>query len=131
MGDTTIADDLLAGVADALGDLGATRTLRIITTSALDIDSPGEAPTETEEDVSLDSLLFTFDSKYMPEASIIHGGVMAIVSIQDLTDEQIAGIEPGNLLVDTDGTKTFEIVRVEKIEAAGVPVTFILQLKGS
>lgn len=128
MGDLTIAQDLLEGVAEALGTVGNTRTLKLITYGAIDIDNPGAAPTRLDEDVPIDALLFDFEQEYMPKANVLEGSTMAILSIIDLTDVQVSEIIPGNKLVD--GTETFEIISALEVEASGVPVTFIIQLKG-
>jgi hypothetical protein len=128
MGDLSIAQDLLDGVVDALADLGDTRTLRIITVDPVDPLDPGAAPVETVEDVSVEALLFDFDKKYMPEANVIEGGTMALLSVDPLTDAQVEAIVPGNFLMD--GSKAYDIVKTNPIEAAGVIVTVIVQLKG-
>lgn len=128
MGDITIAQDLLDGVVDAMADLGDTRTLRLITVDPVDPLDPGAAPVEILDDVSVEALLFGFDKRYMPEANVTEGDVMSLLSIEPLTDAQVAQIIPGNLLID--GSKTYEIVKAVPIEAAGVIVTVIVQLKG-
>ena len=128
MGDLSIAQDLLDGVVDAMADLGTTRTFRIITVEAIDPDNPGAAPVETPENVSVEALLFDFDKKYMPEANVTEGGLMALLSIEPFSDAQVSAIVPGNFLVD--GSKVYDIVRTNPIEVAGVTVTVIVQLKG-
>lgn len=128
MGDISIAQDLLDGVVDAMADLGATRTLRIITVDPIDPLDPGAAPVETVENVNVESLLFNFDKRYMPEANVTEGETMALLSVEPLTDAQVEAIVPGNFLVD--GSKMYDIVKANPIEAAGVIVTVIVQLKG-
>lgn len=128
MGDVSIAQDLLDGVVDAMADLGTTRTLRLITDDPVDPLDPGASPVETLENLSVEALLFGFDKKYMPEANITEGEVMALLSINPLDDAQVAAIVPGNVLID--GSKNYEIVKAQPIEAAGVIVTVIVQLKG-
>lgn len=128
MGDLSIAQDLLEGVAEALAEVGDTRTFRIITVAPIDSNDPGAAPVETPENVSVEALLFNFDKRYMPEANITEGGVMALLSIEPFSDAQVEAITPGNFLVD--GSKIYDIVKTNPIEAAGVIVTVIVQLKG-
>ncbi len=128
MGDVSIAQDLLDGVVDAMADLGTTRTLRLITVDPVNPLDPGASPVETNEDVSIEALLFGFDKRYMPEANITEGEVMSILSIDPLTDAQVAAITPGNILID--GSRNYEIVKAQPIEAAGIIVTVIVQLKG-
>ena len=128
MPDESIAADLIDAVSDVLGDLGGVRTFRIVTRSALDIDNPGAAPTVTNEDLTIDAVLFDFDEKYMSKANVVEGDMMAIISIENFTDLQKSKVEPGNFLID--GTKIYSIVLVKPIEAAGIDVTYILQLKG-
>jgi hypothetical protein len=130
MGDTSIADDIMEGVADALGDLGTTRTFQIITVPTTDANNPGAKPVESVEDVSVDALLFSFNEEYMSNVSIVDGNLMSILSIQDFTDAQVAAIKPGNSLLDTDDTTVYEIIKSESIEVAGKIVTVIVQLKG-
>ncbi len=127
MGDVTIAQDLLEGVEDAMADLGATRTFRIVTYSAPNPSDPGAAPTETPEDVTVEAILFDFDIKYMPKSSVEEGSTLALLSIIDFTDDQVNSLVPGNFLID--GTTTFTIAKARKIEAAGIQVTVILQLE--
>jgi len=128
MGDLSIAQDLLEGVADALGDLGATRTLRLVSVPSLDINNPGGARVETLDDEDLEALLFEYEDKYMPGSSVHDGNTLAILSIINLTDAQVALVQPGNQLLD--GTRRYEITKTNPIEAAGVIVTIIIQLKG-
>ena len=128
MGDVTIAQDLLDGVADALADLGDTRTFRIITAGAIDPNDPGAEPSETTENVSVEAILFNFDERYMPGANVLEGGLLALLSIKDFTAAQVGALEPGNFLID--GTTVYTIVRDQPIEAAGIVVTAILQLRG-
>ena len=128
MGDLSIAQDLLEGVAEAMEAVGDTRTLRIITVEPINVDDPGAAPVETEVDLEIEALLFDFDKKYMPGANVLEGGLMAILSITTLTDEQVAAIVPGNFIID--GSKEYDIVKAVPIEASGVVVTIIVQLKG-
>lgn len=128
MGDVSIAQDLLDGVVDALDAVGSTRILRIITVDPIDPNNPGAAPVETPENVNVESLLFDFDKRYMPEANVTEGGLMGILSIEPLTDAQIEAIVPGNFIVD--GSTEYDIVKTNPIEAAGVIVTVIVQLKG-
>lgn len=128
MGDTTIAQDILEGVADALGSLGDTRSFRVITIPSVDVNNPGATPVETESDTEVEALLFDFDQEYMAGANILEGGLMSIISIEGVADATIAEMEPGNRLVD--GSTIYEIVRVQKIEVAGIIVAVIVQLKG-
>ena len=130
MGDITIAQDILDGVADALGDLGDTRTFRIITTPTVDKNNPGETPIETKVDIPVEAVLFDFDEKYMPNANILEGESMAILSIDPFSDVQVDAIVPGNRLIDNDSTTIYEIIKANPIEAAGIKVTVIIQLKG-
>lgn len=130
MGDISIAQDLLDGVAEALGVLGSLRNFRLVSTPPVDISNPGETPVETPTDYPLDAYLYAFDNEYMPEANILDGSLMAILSIESLTSEQIEQIEPGNRLIDTTPPGTYEIVRANLIEVAGIKVTAIVQLKG-
>lgn len=127
MGDVTIAQDLLEGVQDALADLGSTRVFRIITYSTPNPSSPGAAPSETLENVNVEAVLFDFDTKYMPGSTALEGKTLAILSIIDFTTAQLAALKPGNYLID--GTTKFSITKVREIEAAGILVTVILQLK--
>lgn len=128
MPDESIAADLIEAVADVLGDLGGVRTFRIVTRSAIDINNPGSAPTVTNEELTIDAVLFDFDEKYMSKANVVEGDTMAIISIETFTDLQKSKVEPGNFLID--GTKIYSIVLAQPIEAAGIDVTYILQLKG-
>lgn len=130
MGDPTIAQDIIDGVAYALDEVGDTRTFRIVTVPSIDINNPGATPVETLEDVSVEAILFSFFQEYMPDANILDGNLMAILSIKDLTDPQVDAIEPGNRLIDNDSTTIYEIVKSNPIEVSGIKVTVILQLKG-
>jgi hypothetical protein len=127
MGDVSIAADIIEGVADAMADVGSTRTLRLITYGDVDPDDPTAPPTEVLDDNDLEALLFEYNEKYMPNTSIEEGETMCIVSIQDLTDDQVDEIIPGNYLID--GSTTYSISAVNPIEVAGITVTAILQLK--
>ncbi len=128
MGDVSIAQDLLDGVVDAMAEVGSTRTLRLISVDPINPLDPGAAPIETNDDVSIEALLFDFDKRYMSEANITEGGVMALLSVEPLTDAQVVAIVPGNVLID--GSRNYKIVRANPIEAAGITVTVIVQLKG-
>ena len=127
MGDLTIAQDLLGGVEAALAEVGATRVFKYVVYSAVNPLAPGAAPTETPVNVNVETLLFDFDIKYMPDSSVEEGNTLALFSIIDFTAAQKAALIPGNFLVD--GSVTYTISKVRKIEASGVLVTVILQLK--
>ncbi len=128
MGDLTVAQDLLDGVDDVMEVLGDTRTFRIVSIPDIDINNPGETPTETIDDTDIEAVLFAFDSEYMTGANILDGSLMAILAISALTDDQVAQIQPGNRLIDDE--TVYEIVKSSPVEAAGVQVTVIVQLKG-
>jgi len=99
MGDETLAQDILDGVADALEEMGAARKFRIVTVPAVDIDDAGATPVETKVDVTVATILFSFNNEYMADANVINGNLMAILSLEDLSSSQIAAIKPGNRLV--------------------------------
>lgn len=128
MGDLSIAQDLLDGVVDAMADLGDSRFFRMVTVDPIDPLNPGAAPVETVEDVPVECLLFNFNKKYMPEANVTEGDTMALLSVEPFTDDQVTAICPGNFIVG--GSKVYDIVKSNPIEAAGVIVTVIVQLKG-
>jgi len=128
VGDINIAQDLLGGVMDALVDLGAKRTLKLISVPAIDTVNPGAERSETWDTEDLDALLFEYEDKYMPGSSVRNGSTLAILSIIELTDAQVSLIKPGSRLVD--GQTEYEIIKTNPIEVAGIIVTIIVQLKG-
>lgn len=129
MGDLLIAQDLLDGVTDALGDLGATRQVRIITRGALTPGNPGAGGSQSVEDVDVEALIYGYDEKYIDGTAIQTGDRQCLLSIGPLTTAQIEAIRPGSRIVD--GSNVYSIVNANMIEAAGVPVTAIVQLRGS
>lgn len=128
MGNSDLTTDLIQGVADNMAEVGSTRILRLLTESAIDVNDPGAAPTITLEDIPIECFLFDFIQEYMPNASVINGGTMALLDMTGLTEAQYDQIEPGNEIVD--GSKVYNIILTTKIEADGVPTMFIVQLKG-
>lgn len=129
MGDLSIAQDLLDGVVDALGDLGDTRTVRIVTEGALDIGDPGAGRPKTNEDVPVEALLYDFEDEYIDGTTVLKGDRKAIISIEPLTVAQVAGIEQGAKLID--GSDIYTIEGTNEIEVAGTPVTIILHVRGA
>jgi hypothetical protein len=129
MGDLSIAQDLIDGVADAMADLGASRTVRIFTEGALTPGDPGAGGARTPENLSVEALLYDYEDQYIDETTVLSGDRKAIISIGPLTVAQIGGIEPGSLLVD--GADIYTIVKTGEIEVAGVVVTMILQIRGA
>lgn len=127
MGDTSIAQDILDGVADALGDAGDTRTLRIVNYGSIDPNDPGAAPTVTNDDTPLAALLFDFDEKYMPGANIVDGDTMSIIDLSVLSEAQKTVLAPGTKLIDSN--VNYDIIKINPIEFAGILCAVILQLK--
>lgn len=127
MGDTSIAQDILDGVTDALADLGTTRTFRMVAYGSVNPSSPGVAPTETTTDADVEAILFDFDIKWMPDSSVKKGKTLAMIDINGFTAAQLAGLKPGSFLVD--GSTEHTIAKVRKIEVAGILVAVILQLE--
>lgn len=126
MGDLAVANDLIAGVKDALAVVGDTATFRIENVGTIDPNDPGADPGTTPEDVSLEAFLFDFDNTYFPDANIEQGSTMAILDLSELTEPQIDEIKIGNKL--TGIGVEYTITNTNKIQVAGKTVTFILQL---
>jgi hypothetical protein len=129
MGDISIANDLLSGVTDALADLGSTRTVRITTFGALTLGAPGAGGTPTDEDISVEALLYDFEDKYINNTSILKGDRKAILSIEPLSVAQVNAIKQGVKLID--GTDVYTVVKASPIEVAGTSVTIILHIRGA
>jgi hypothetical protein len=128
MGDLSIAESLLDGVTDALGAVGSTRQVILITDGLINDADPGAGPAQTTETISVEALLYDYEDRYVDGQAILANDRSAILSIQPLTDAQIALIKPGCQLVD--GAKTYQVVNTQEIEAAGTIVTIILQIRG-
>lgn len=128
MGDVTIAQDLIEGVTDALADLGDTRQVRIVSEGVLDPLNPGAGKPRTTTDTDVEALLYDYEDRYINGASVLEGDRQAIIDIAPLTGAQVAALEPGNFLID--GSKIYSIVRATPIEAAGITVTVVLQIRG-
>jgi hypothetical protein len=127
MGDINIAADILSGVTDALGDLGTSRTVRIFTEGVLDPLNPGAGKPRVSEDFPVEALLYDYKDDYINETSILAGDRKAILSIEPLSQAQIDGIQQGSFVID--GTTTYTVVNLQKIEVAGIIVTIILQIR--
>lgn len=128
MGDLTIAQDLIDGVQDVMSVVGDTRTLRMLVDSPRDPLNPGAAPTRTPTDFNLEAFLFDFDESYFQGANSVDGDMMAIIDINTLSGAERESVDVGNQIID--GSNTYEVTAVNKIEFAGVAVTYVLQLKG-
>jgi hypothetical protein len=131
MGDTSIAQDLIDGVVDALGDLGATRTVRIISEGSLDINDPGAGKPRTSEEFSVEALLYYQEEKYIENTVVFSGLRKAIISIEPLSVAQLAGIKQGAKFIVDGGSEIYTIDTVERIEVAGIVVTVIANLQGA
>jgi hypothetical protein len=129
MGDLTIAQDLLDGVADALADLGATRKVRVIARGALTPGDPGAGGAQSATDFDVEAVIVGYDERYVDGTAIRAGDRQAILSIGPLSAAQVAGLKPGARLVD--GAHVYSAVNANVPEAAGTPVVAILQLRGS
>ena len=127
MGDTTIAADILEGVADALADVGTTRTLRIITAGSLNPSNPGAGPSQSTSDVSVEAIITDYEEKYIDGTTVLDGDKQAVIDLSTLSSVQIDGIRPGNFLVD--GSIIYNIMRPKKYEVAGVPVAVVVQMR--
>lgn len=128
MGDVTLAADIIEGVVDIMAEVGSTHTFRIITYGDPNPSDPGAPPTEIIDDTDVEAYTFDFVEEYMPDANVIDGGLMGIMSIDPLSSIQIDGIEPGSYLIN--GSKIYPVVKSNIIQVAGVPSTAIVQLKG-
>lgn len=129
MGDTSIAQDVMDGVTDALGDLGDTRTVRIFTEGPLNLGDPGAGKPKTPENIPVETLLYDFEDEYVDGKTILKGDRNAILDIGQLTPAQLAGVKQGAMLVD--GSDNYTIVNTSKIEVAGAVVTIILHIRGA
>jgi len=129
MGDLTIAQDLLDGVADALADLGATRKVRVITAGALTPGDPGAGGAQSTADFNVEAVIVDYEERYADGTVVRAGDRQAILSIGPLSATQVAALAPGARLVD--GSKTYSVVSANLPEAAGVPVVAILQVRGT
>jgi hypothetical protein len=129
MGDTSIAQDILDGVTDALADLGDTRTVRIFTEGSLDPGDPGAGRPKTPEDVPVEALLYDFEDEYVDGKTVLKGDRNALIDIGQLSAAQLSGIEQGSLLID--GSDNWTVVGKVEVEAAGVTVAVILHVRGA
>lgn len=129
MGDTSVAQDLIDGVKDALEVVGDTSTVRIFTEGALDPLDPGAGRPRTPEDLSIEAFLYDFEDEYIDGTNVLKGDRKAILDVSTLTSIQISGIEQGTTLID--GADSYAIVGTEDIEVAGVVVTMILHVRGA
>lgn len=129
MGDVSIAQDLLDGVADALADVGDTRTMRIITEGSLNLSDPGAGKPRTPEDFLVEALLYDYEDDYIDGTTILAGDRQALLSVEPLTSGQISGIKQGAKLID--GSEIYSVISTNKIETAGIIVTIILQIRGA
>lgn len=129
MGDTSIAQDLIDGVTDALADLGDTRTIQIYTEGALDPADPGAGKPKSAEDLSVEALLYDYEDEYINGQTVLRGDRKAIIDIAALTSTQLAGIGQGSIVID--GSDKYTIIGTSAIEVAGVTVTIILQIRGA
>ncbi|MES0340679.1 MAG: hypothetical protein ABUK08_00025 [Candidatus Humimicrobiaceae bacterium] len=128
MGDVTLAADIIEGVVDIMIEVGSTHTFRIITYGAPNPSNPGAPPSEVIDDTNIEAYTFDFNEEYMPDANVTEGELMGILSIDPLSQAQIAEIKPGSYLID--GSDTYSVIKSNIIQVAGVPSTAIVQLKG-
>lgn len=129
MGDANIAQDILEGVADALSDLGDSRTVRIFTEGALDLNDPGAGAPRTPEDLPVEALLYDFDDELIDNTAVLKGDRNAIIDLNSLTTGQIDSIGQGSLVVD--GSDNYTVVQAHRIEVAGIISALILHIRGA
>jgi len=129
MGDTSIAQDVIDGVADAMGDLGDTRTIRIFSEGSINLSDPGAGVTRTPENIPVEALLYDFEDEYIDGTTVLKGDRNALIDLAQLTSVQIGGIEQGSLLID--GSDNYTIVSKNEIEVAGVTAALILHIRGA
>lgn len=129
MGDTTIAQDLIDGVADAMATVGDTKTIRIVTEGSLNPSDPGAGKPRTPEDLSVEAFLYDFEDEYVDGTTVLKGDRKAIIDLSQLTSVQIAGIKQGHELID--GSESYKIVAKNPIEVSGLTVTIILHIRGA
>jgi hypothetical protein len=129
MGDTSIAQDLLDGVTDALGDLGDTRTIRIFSEGSLNLSDPGAGRPKTPENIPVEALLYDFEDKYFDGKTVLKGDRNALIDISQLSAAQLSGVKQGSLLID--GSDNWTVVAKNMIEVAGVTVAVILHIRGA
>lgn len=127
MSDITLANDIILGIGEALGDAGWLLKLRSIEYGQVDINNPGAGAAEIVSDVDFDGLVFDYDEKYMPGTTVIDGDKMVLGSVEKMTQEQVSNIKPGNYIID--GSETYSIIKASPIKVAGLPVVVIAQVK--
>jgi hypothetical protein len=129
MGDLTIAQDILEGVADALADLGTTRQVRVTAFGALTPGDPGAGGAPVDTDFDVEAVVADYEEKYVDGAVIRAGDRQAVLSIGPLSAAQIAALAPGAKLLD--GPSVYSVVSANVPEVAGVPVVAILHVRGT
>ena len=129
MGDVTIANATIEAVEIALLTVGEPVQMQFVSLSDIDENDPGAEPTETVVSINVEGFVFNFDETYMPGTNVIEGDSMGLISLADLTDQQVADIGISDRIVV--GTAIYEIVKSRPIDIAGKPVTYIFQLKST
>lgn len=127
MGDLTIAQDIIDGVADVMEAVGAVRQLRIFSYGALTPGNPGAGGTETSSSVNIDAVIVDYTDQEINGSTILAGDRQAIIHIGNLTALQLAGIKSGSQVLD--GTTVHRIISTQLVEVSGLTVLAIVQLR--
>ena len=139
MGDTTIATDIKAGIADMLADLGHSVTIRNRVEGVNYIDStPSKGKEITNFDYATLVIVTDFEEESINNTSIQRGDRIAIISLDDLDFQPGVGqVEgdgddnfipaQGNIMIDS--SVYWKIVNVKKPEMAGITVVVEAQIR--
>lgn len=114
-------DEIAASALEAIAEAGQEVVLHRKGTPGPFV--PGQPVTPAVVDYSGTGALFGYAQKHIDDTNILHGDQRLLLAPQ-------IEVEPKTGDIVTVGAKTFNVVRVEIVAPAGVPVLYKLQLRG-
>lgn len=125
MADTSIPPDIIAGVAEALEEVGKTMTLRQFTKGALDPSDAGAGRPLTPSDSTGKVFLYEYSDRSINGTSILKGDRVALFDLNSFSPAKPA---KGDLLIE-DSTTTYKIVDLDYTEVQGTKVVCLAQVR--
>lgn len=125
MADITIPPDILAGVAEALEEVGKTMTLRKYSRGALNPSDPTAGKPLTPSDTTGKVFLFDYSDRDIDGTTVLKGDRIALFDLSGFDPTQP---EKGDEIIEAS-TTTWKIVDIDYTEVQGTRVVGLAQVR--
>lgn len=127
MGSQVPANDFLSGITDLTNEIGTRYILQQITDAGVlaDATNPTKGYTQTPDNTSITAICVNYKEEDIDGTLVRSGDRMFAISLEDLDVTP----EEGDLILNTAGTETWVIIKVEMLEISGTDVAAFCQAR--